>query len=116
MVGSMTSKWSEIFMSDKFFVGTDGFTEKYGFTGMDHLRTQTVRDMAQQANHVIVLTDSDKFLRQGVEGLVRTEQVSTVYTDDRILPEKEAFLQERRVLVRKVPSMGRTVPMDFAVS
>ncbi|MDR2663689.1 MAG: DeoR/GlpR family DNA-binding transcription regulator, partial [Treponema sp.] len=30
MVGSMTSKWAKVFMSDKFFVGTDGFTEKYG--------------------------------------------------------------------------------------
>jgi DeoR/GlpR family transcriptional regulator of sugar metabolism len=107
LVGSMTSKWAEIFMSDKFFIGTDGFSEKYGFTGRDHQRTQTVRDMAQQAQKVIVLTDSDKFLRQGIEGLVRTEQVSMVFTDDRILPEKEQFLEERNVLIHKVQSMGR---------
>jgi DeoR/GlpR family transcriptional regulator of sugar metabolism len=103
MVGSMTSKWAEIFMSDKFFVGTDGFTEKYGFTGKDHLRTQTARDMAQQATQVIVLTDSDKFLHKGTEGLVRTEQVAEVFTDDRILPETEAFLLEKNVQVHKVP-------------
>jgi DeoR/GlpR family transcriptional regulator of sugar metabolism len=108
LVGSMAGKWAEIFMSDKFFIGTDGFSEKFGFTGRDHQRTQTVRDMVLQANKVIVLTDSDKFLRQGTEGLVRTEQVSTVFTDDRILPEKEVFLQERQVLVHKVPSAGRT--------
>jgi DeoR/GlpR family transcriptional regulator of sugar metabolism len=107
LVGSMTSKWAEIFMSDKFFIGTDGFSEKYGFTGRDHQRTQTVRDMAQQAQKVIVLTDSDKFLRQGIEGLVRTEQVSMVFTDDRILPEKEQFLEERNVRIHKVSSMGR---------
>jgi DeoR/GlpR family transcriptional regulator of sugar metabolism len=112
MVGSMTSKWAEIFMSDKFFIGTDGFTEKYGFTGRDHQRTQTVRDMAQQAESVIVLTDSDKFLRQGIEGLVRTEQVSMVFTDDKILPEKEMFLQDRNVLVTKVSSRGRAVPAE----
>ncbi|MDR0600460.1 MAG: DeoR/GlpR family DNA-binding transcription regulator [Treponema sp.] len=104
VVGPMTSKWAEIFMSSKFFVGTDGFTEKYGFTGRDHLRTQTARDMAQQAEEVIVLTDSDKFLQQGAEGLVRTEQVAAVFTDDRILPEKEAFLRERNVRVHKVAS------------
>jgi DeoR/GlpR family transcriptional regulator of sugar metabolism len=104
MVGSMTSKWAEIFMSDKFFVGTDGFTEKYGFTGKDHLRTQTARDMAQQATQVIVLTDSDKFLHQGTEGLVRTEQVASVFTDDRISPETEAFLLEKNVQVHKVPA------------
>ena len=104
MVGAMTSKWAEIFMSDKFFIGADGFTEKFGFTGKDHLRVQTARDMAQQAKQVIILTDSDKFLHQGSEGLVRTEQVSTVFTDDRIKPETEAFLRQKKVTVHKVPS------------
>ena len=104
LVGTMTSKWAEIFISDKFFIGADGFTKKYGFTGHDHLRTETARDMAQQAKQVIVLTDSDKFLHQGTEGLVRTEQVSAVFTDDRIQSETELFLQERNVAVYKVPS------------
>jgi len=104
LVGPMTIKWAEIFISDKFFLGTDGFIERFGFTGRDHLRTQTARDMAEQAKQVIVLTESDKFLHQGTEGLVRTEQVSAVYTDDRILPDKEAFLQKKNVTVYKVPS------------
>jgi DeoR/GlpR family transcriptional regulator of sugar metabolism len=102
LVGSMTSKWAEIFMSDKFFIGADGFSQKYGFTGRNHSRTQTVRDMAQQSNEVIVLTDSDKFLRQGVEGLVRTEQISVVFTDDLISEEMESFLLEKQVMVHKV--------------
>ena len=105
LVGSMTSKWAGIFMSDKFFLGTDGFTEKYGFTGRDHPRSQTVRCMAEQANQVIVLTDSDKFLNQGSEGLVRTEDVSMVFTDDRLRPSVETFLRERKVTVHKVPSI-----------
>ena len=105
LVGSMTSKWAEIFISDKFFIGTDGFTEKYGFTGRDHYRAQTARDMAQQAKQIIILTDSDKFLQEGTEGFVRTEQVSAVFTDDRIRPETEAFLEEKKVKVYKVPSM-----------
>ena len=104
MVGPMTSKWAEVFMSDKFFLGTDGFTERYGFTGRDHPRTQTARDMAEQAKEVIILTDSDKFLNEGSEGLVRTEQVSAVFTDDRIQPTVEAFLQQKKVRVHKVPS------------
>jgi DeoR/GlpR family transcriptional regulator of sugar metabolism len=103
LVGSMTSKWAEIFVSDKFFIGADGFSQKYGFTGRDHNRTQTVRDMAQQSSELIVLTDSDKFLRQGVEGIVRTEQVSGVFTDDLIPEEIENFLRERQVTVHKVP-------------
>jgi len=107
MVGSITAKWAEVFVSDKFFIGTDGFTEKYGFTGRDHLRAQTVRDMAGQASQLIVLTDSDKFYRQGCEGLVRTEQVTAVFTDENIPYEKESFLRERQVHVVKVPAKSR---------
>ncbi|MCL1814722.1 MAG: DeoR/GlpR family DNA-binding transcription regulator [Treponema sp.] len=106
LVGSITSKGAEIFISDKFFMGTDGFTEKYGFTGRDHLRTQTARNMAQQAKQVIILADSDKFLRQGSERLVRAEEVSAVFTDDKILPKMETILREKNVGVHKVPSSG----------
>jgi DeoR/GlpR family transcriptional regulator of sugar metabolism len=102
MVGSLTRKCSEIFFSDKFFIGTDGFNEKYGFTGRDHLRAQTVRDMAEQAREIIVLTESEKFNHQGTEGVVRTEDVSTLFTDDQIPEDKEAFLLQKNVQVTKV--------------
>jgi DeoR/GlpR family transcriptional regulator of sugar metabolism len=105
LVGSLTRKCAEIFISDKFFIGTDGFTEKYGFTGRDHSRAQTVRDMAEQAEEIIVLTESEKFFHQGVEGVVRTEDVSMVFTDDQIPEDKEAFLRERQVAVYKVSSL-----------
>jgi DeoR/GlpR family transcriptional regulator of sugar metabolism len=72
--------------------------------------------MAQQAQQVIVLTDSDKFLRRGTEGLVRTERVSMVFTDDKIMPEKEAFLQERNVAVHKVSSAAVPIRLREPVS
>ena len=105
LIGPMTSKWAEIYMSDKIFLGADGFDEKYGFTGRDHPRAQTARNMAEQVRQIIVLTDSDKFLNRGTEGLVRTEQVSAVFTDDRIQPAVESFLQQKQVRVHKVPSV-----------
>jgi DeoR/GlpR family transcriptional regulator of sugar metabolism len=92
-------------MSDKFFIGTDGFTQRYGFTGRDHYRAQTVRDMAEQARQVIVLTESEKFFRQGVEGLIRTEDTTAVFTDDKIPRDIDDFLTERKVLVHKVPAV-----------
>jgi DeoR/GlpR family transcriptional regulator of sugar metabolism len=104
MVGPILRKYAEVFLADKFFIGTDGFTEKYGFTGRDHLRAQAVRDMAEQARQLIVLTESEKFFHQGIEGLARTEDVMAVYTDTKIPPEVEAFLLEREVLVHKVPA------------
>jgi hypothetical protein len=60
--------------------------------------------MAEQAREVIVLTESEKFLHRGVEGIARVEDVACVYTDDRIPSDKEAFLIENGVIVHKVPA------------
>ncbi|MDR2630523.1 MAG: DeoR/GlpR family DNA-binding transcription regulator [Spirochaetaceae bacterium] len=104
LVGSITRRSAEVFFSDKFFIGADGFTPRYGFTGKDHLRAQTVRDLVEQAQQIIVLTESEKFFRQGSEGLVRTEEVEMVFTDDKIPPDMEAYLKQRNVDIRKVQS------------
>jgi DeoR/GlpR family transcriptional regulator of sugar metabolism len=102
LVGSITRRSAEVFFSDKFFIGADGFAPKYGFTGKDHLRAQTVRDLVEQAQQIIVLTESDKFLSQGTEGLVRTEEVTMVFTDDRIPPDAETYLKHQNIDLRKV--------------
>ena len=102
MTGSMTGNWAKIFISEKFFTGAGGFTEKYGFTGNDHRRAHTTRDMARQADKVFVLTASGVFQRRGVAAMLRTEQVTAVFTDNGIPPEKERFLTDRRVEVHKV--------------
>jgi hypothetical protein len=59
--------------------------------------------MAEQARQIIVLTESEKFLCQGSERTVRTEDVFQVFTDDQIPADKEMFLQSRDVIVTKVP-------------
>jgi DeoR/GlpR family transcriptional regulator of sugar metabolism len=102
LVGSITKKCAEIFISDKFFIGADGFTEKAGFTGKDHHRAQTVRDLAELATKIIVLTESDKFYNHGSVELVDSDKVAAVYTDDRIPQDKERFLRNRNVKVHKV--------------
>jgi DeoR/GlpR family transcriptional regulator of sugar metabolism len=107
MVGSITRKSAEVFFSDKFFIGTDGFINEYGFTGRDHIRAQTVRDMSEQAEEIIVLTESEKFSRRGVEGIARIEDVTMVYTDDGIPLEKETLLKEKGVVVYKVPALQK---------
>jgi DeoR/GlpR family transcriptional regulator of sugar metabolism len=104
LVGSITSKCAEIFSSGKFFIGADGFSEKLGFTGKDHHRAQTVRALAEQAARIIVLTDSDKFLTQGVVGLMDSGKIAEVYTDDKIPQDKEAFLKQKNVAIHKVLS------------
>ncbi|MCL1932087.1 MAG: DeoR/GlpR family DNA-binding transcription regulator [Treponema sp.] len=103
VVGPMTRKCSEVFFSDKFFVGTDGFMPGFGFTGKDHLRSQTVMDLAENARDIFVLTDSEKFYHQGVLGLVRLENVSGVFTDDNIPPEIEKQLLDHHITLYKIP-------------
>jgi DeoR/GlpR family transcriptional regulator of sugar metabolism len=102
-VGPMTGKCAEIFFSDKFFIGADGFSETFGFTGKDHMRAETIQNLAAQAKDVVVLTESETFTKPGVVGLVRTDKVKTVYTDDGIPPAIEVYLQRKEVEIKKVP-------------
>jgi DeoR/GlpR family transcriptional regulator of sugar metabolism len=103
LVGPMTCKAAEIFFSDKFFIGTDGFAFNFGFTGRNCERAQTVQDMAAQVQQVIVLTESEKFFHQGAIGLIRSEKIAAVYTDEGIPWETEMLLEEKDVNVVKVP-------------
>jgi DeoR/GlpR family transcriptional regulator of sugar metabolism len=102
LVGPMTRKCGEIFFSDKFFVGTDGYMPGFGFTGKDHMRSQTVSELAENARDIFVLTEAEKFQRQGVLGLVRLEQLAGVFTDERIPPEIENQLIDKNVRLYKV--------------
>ena len=90
------------FYVDKLFIGTDGFTADSGFTGNDYMRSETVRDMAQQANHVIVVTESTKFSQKGLVHLIDTGHIHMVVSDDRIPEECEQYLTEQGVEVKKV--------------
>ncbi|MCL2609404.1 MAG: DeoR/GlpR family DNA-binding transcription regulator [Treponema sp.] len=103
LVGPMTKQCGEIFFADRFFVGADGFIPEVGFTGRDHMRGQAVMDMAANARDVYILTDSEKFGRQGVLGLIRMEKVSGVFTDERIPEDIERQLIKHDVKVHKVP-------------
>ena len=102
MVGPMTRRCMEPFYVDKLFIGTDGFTADSGFTGNDYMRSETVRDMAQQANHVIVVTESTKFSQKGLVHLIDTGHIHMVVSDDRIPEECEQYLTEQGVEVKKV--------------
>jgi DeoR/GlpR family transcriptional regulator of sugar metabolism len=104
LVGSITRKCAEIFFAEKFFIGAGGFTEKLGFTGTDHQRAQTIQALSEQATHVIVLTESDKFRSHGVVGMVDAGKVADVFTDDNIPQDAERFLERKNVRIHKVLS------------
>jgi DeoR/GlpR family transcriptional regulator of sugar metabolism len=102
MVGPIARQCARGFTVDKLFIGTDGFSQT-GFTGNDHLRSETVRDMAKQAVQVIVLTESEKFSKQGLVPLLPFSGIAQLITDSAIPPERERFLTERNIMVHKVP-------------
>ncbi|MBR3339890.1 MAG: DeoR/GlpR transcriptional regulator [Lachnospiraceae bacterium] len=81
MVGPMVRQCAENFWVDQFFIGVDGWSARAGFTNQDQMRAQAVRDMARQADRVIVLTESDKFTKHGTVPLNLKDQVKTVITD-----------------------------------
>jgi DeoR/GlpR family transcriptional regulator of sugar metabolism len=103
MVGPMIKQGAENFCVDKLFIGTDGYTVQGGFTNSDYLRAQAVRDMASQAEKVIVLTESNKFFRHGVVSLQLADQIKTVITDTGIPDEARQDLGGCSIEVFSVP-------------
>ena len=81
MVGPMVKQAAQNFFVEKFFIGTDGYSEKIGFTNKDQLRVQAVRDMATQAEAVVILTESEKFSQRSTVTLGLNESVKRVITD-----------------------------------
>lgn len=100
MVGPIVAQCAQNFCVDQLFIGADGYNPRVGFTNSDHLRAQAVRDMAEQAEHIIVLTESEKFNSHGVVPLQLKERIDTIITDDHI-PEdiKAHLLSENKTLL-----------------
>ena len=91
MVGPMVQECVSNFFVDYFFIGTDGYDSKIGFSNRDQMRAQAVRDMARQTEQVVVLTESNKFSKRGVVPLNLKAKVKAVITDSQI---DSIFIQE----------------------
>ena len=98
MVGPIVAQCAKNFCVDQLFIGADGYNPRVGFTNSDHLRAQAVRDMAEQAEHII--TESEKFNQHGVVPLQLKERIDTIITDDHI-PEdtKQLLLQKNKQIL-----------------
>lgn len=93
MVGPMVAQGARGFCVERLFIGTDGYTPRTGFTNSDHMRAQAVRDMAAQAEHVAVLTESSKFTRHGVVPLQLGGAVDLLVTDEGVPDEVRQALE-----------------------
>lgn len=101
MVGPMVRLCADEFFVSHFFIGVDGYSDRIGFTNQDHMRAAAVRDMAHQAEKVVVLTESEKFNRRGVVPLnlpqTAPPQPRLVVTDQTIAEEALASLQAKGI-------------------
>lgn len=84
LVGPMVRQCAENFYVPHFFIGTDGYSPRTGFTNHDHMRAQAVRDMAHQADEIIVLTESSKFSHSAAVPLNVSQQIKLVITDNNL--------------------------------
>lgn len=101
-VGPMVRQGAENFYVDYFFIGTDGYSPRTGFSNRDQMRAQAVRDMAGQAEQVVVLTESEKFSRRGIVPLNLKERITTVITDGNIDQEARTSLEDHDINVIEV--------------
>lgn len=99
MVGPMVRQCVENFCVDLFFIGTDGYSSKVGFTNRDQMRAQAVRDMARQAEQIVVLTESEKFTKHGVVPLNLKDQIKIIITDSRIDDSATSELESKGIQI-----------------
>lgn len=84
MVGPMVLSNAENFNVEYFFIGTDGYNARTGFSNKDQMRAQAVRDMSKFADKVVVLTESEKFNTYGTVPLNLKNKPAIVVTDDKL--------------------------------
>ncbi|WP_073326964.1 DeoR/GlpR family DNA-binding transcription regulator [Actinomyces glycerinitolerans] len=114
MVGPMVELCAQQFLVDRLFVGTDGFTARLGFTARDYLRATAVRALAERAEHVVVVTESEKLGGHGPVPLLPASAVSTVWTDAAGDPAQITALTDSGVQVVTVSPSGATTTHSAA--
>ncbi|MBS6417492.1 MAG: DeoR/GlpR transcriptional regulator [Olsenella uli] len=86
MVGPLVRMCAREFLVNRLFVGVDGWADGIGFTNGDQMRAEAVRAMAESAEEVVVLTESDKFGCHGLSPL-RLDGKSLRLVTDAGIPE-----------------------------
>lgn len=102
MVGPMVRECVCNFYVEKFFIGTDSYSNKTGFTNQDQLRGQAVKDMSIQSDEVVVLTESEKFRLKGTIPLNIGNKIKLVITDNDIDSDSIEELNKQGIEVKTV--------------
>ena len=101
IVGPMALKDMEQFYVSKTFIGIDGASVKQGFTAHFVESADLVRKMAEQADEVIVLSDSGKFGKPGFARILPFDGVDALVTDHDLTTEFDKELTNADVRIVK---------------
>ena len=101
VVGPMALIALDQFYVSKAFIGIDGASAKQGFTAHFVESADLVRKTAEQADQVIVLSDSGKFGHPGFARILPFEGADTLVTDHNLSNEFEEELATAGVSVVK---------------
>ena len=93
MVGPLVRSSVRQYYVDKIFLGTDGFVKNIGFMGSDVLRTEAVKNMAESARKIIIITDSSKFSKRGLLVQFSQKDPSFVITDNKLPVDYQTFFE-----------------------
>lgn len=104
--GSTSGGWAERAVdsvyADKYFLGVGAWDPASGICDFHFEETELRRHCLAHAKEVIALTDSSKFNRTALNLVCRTEEVSTLITDDDVSRQTVRDLHDRGVSVLTV--------------
>lgn len=101
VVGPMALQALDQFHVSKAFIGIDGASIKQGFTAHFVESADLVRKMAEQADEVVVLSDSGKFGKPGFARILPFDAADALVTDGELSDEFEQQLSDASVRVVK---------------
>lgn len=102
LVGPLVRNSCKQFYVDKMFIGTDGFVKGVGFMGSDSLRTEAIKNMAESAKNIIIVTDSSKFNHMGLLVQFQLNEVGLIITDNGLTEEYQDYFARYRVPIMMV--------------
>lgn len=87
LVGPMVKDGAMNYHVKYCMAGTDGWSERTGFTNKDQMRAQAVRDLSVSAEYTVFLTESEKFSTAGTVPLNIHGSSAIVITDSALQEE-----------------------------
>lgn len=107
MTGLIAKQSVLSFHAAYFFAGADGYRIHSGFTGDDMQRAELLRVMAKQSEKTIVITEAEKFKREGALTFLSPDEVDMLITDQ---PVTDPVIRDE-LLDKNVNILTASVPV-----